>query len=495
MLIKLIKKQIVASTLAVMVLVFTITASYADQALISLFPISQYDQRISSWINPNNPDSNKPLLDAATQQKHVELYYNHYFGSSSPWNADYVTRILRHPAPDDIKSIEQSILQNYSNDNKPANEIGHGENFRPHDKQWMEAIARNIDVDQFTGLTYQANNRGITIDNLLSRALPTDSVHFYSHKLAGQGYPFDNLQISAVWAGTPVYIVGESRDHAWVLIITPDFIGWVKSNGIARVDNAFVTAWTKAAKYKLIAITRTQTSIVDEKRNFLFSAYVGAVFPGDIHAGSIQIMVPAADDNHFAMIKHAVLSNEDAVVMPLTAAPHHFAAIMRTLIGRTYGWGNMYFYNDCSAELKNLLTPFGIWLPRHSSDQVTIGKMVDMTHASPERRIAYLKENGQPFLTIVYLGGHVVLYIGNYANVAMTYQNLWGLSPKPSTRRAVIGKAVFFPMLLEYPEDTSLMSQASRRYFQVSYLNQLSTTALMKRESIINIRALMFPSF
>ncbi|KJV92634.1 nlpC/P60 family protein [Rickettsia bellii str. RML Mogi] len=128
--------------------------------------------------------------------------------------------------------------------------------------------------------------------------------------------------------------------------------------------------------------------------------------------------------------------------MPLDFTRHNMANLMSSLIGRPYGWGNMYFYNDCSAELKNLFTPFGIWLPRNSGAQAEFIKenfyTVDMSAATSLERLSYLMKNGKPFLTIIHIEGHVFLYIGNYPNVhnkestlmAMTYQNIWGLRPK-----------------------------------------------------------------
>lgn len=494
------RKQKITSSLVGIVSIFIVSVSYADQDLISVFPLNNYDQTVSTWINPNNPDFDKPLLSVDMQQKRLDIFYDHYFGSLSPWNPNYVNQVLRQTTPNDLKTIEQSLISNISNDGKPDDQIGYGENFRPHPKEWIEGIASNINISQFDGLTYQMNNRGIAIDNLHARALPTDDVHFYNSKLAGQGYPFDNLQISALWAGTPVYIVGESRDHAWMLVITPDYIGWVNSRGIARTDNTFIDTWTKAAKNKLAAITHTKTGIVDVKGKFLLLAYVGSVFPGKTNSDGMQIMVPVADADHNAVIKNANISPENAAIMPIAATPHHFANMMTTMIGRTYGWGSMYFYNDCSAELKSLYTPFGIWLPRHSSDQVTVGKMTDMTSASQDKRLAYLMENGQRFLTIVYIGGHVVMYVGNYTDpnkkdsqMAMTYQNIWGLTPNPSVRRAVIGQSVLFPMLLQYPEDTNLVSLAGKKYFQVADLNQLANSNFLMRDKTVNIRSLMYP--
>jgi cell wall-associated NlpC family hydrolase len=472
-------------------LVFSIC--HADQETLSLFPLNNYDQTIETWLKPTSPNDDKPLIDTDFQQKRQAEFYNHYFGNASPWSAEYLNKILHAPAPDDLKSIELDILQHFNNQDKPADQIGYGENFHPYYKAWIDTLTDNIDIAQFSNMIYQPRHRGIAIDNLHARVLPTDDVHFYSYKSAGQGYPFDNLQMSALWVGTPVYILTETHDRAWLLVVTPEYIGWVKSNGIAHVDNQFIMEWKSKAKQNLAAITKTKSSIVDEKGTFRFSAYVGSVFP----MSENYLLIPVMNTAGYAEIHHARILLDEAVKMPQTATPHHFRELLTTLIGRPYGWGNMYFYNDCSAELKSLLTPFGIWLPRNSADQVHAGKIVDMTAAPAEQRLDYLVKNGHKLLTLVYIGGHIVMYVGQYPNpsskehepMALTYQNIWGLSPIPATRRAVIGGAVLFPMLLKYQEDASLNSLANKKYFQLSYLDELPTNLLAP--GTINLRSLM----
>lgn len=49
--------------------------------------------------------------------------------------------------------------------------------------------------------------------------------------------------------------------------------------------------------------------------------------------------------------------------MPWRMTPDHLATLMRSMSGRPYGWGNDNFNNDCSAELRSLLMPFGVFLP------------------------------------------------------------------------------------------------------------------------------------
>jgi hypothetical protein len=148
-----------------------------------------------------------------------------------------------------------------------------------------------------------------------------------------------------------------------------------------------------------------------------------------------------------------------------------------------------------------LFTPFAIWLPRHSSDQVTRGRQVDLSYAPKAERLAYLRDHGRKLLSLVYIGGHVFLYAGNYQRagktVVMTYQEMWGLSPKPRIRRAVIGQSVLFPLQLQYPEDPALTSQAAKKYFVVAQLDQMpaESNSLRARINRFILRTMMFPDY
>jgi len=485
--------------LPVVCCLFLMTGCREKQDVVSVFPLKNYNQTLSDWIKPNDPDYDTPLMSSVVQQQRLANFYKHTYGASSPWNPDYVKRILQAPKPDDLKTNEAALIQLFNNKNKKNKEMGYGENFRPYSENWIHKIAANINLAQFDHLQYDAKNRAIAIDNLYARVLPTDDVFFFHYKIAGQGYPFDNLQISALWAGAPVYILTQTQDHAWSLVVTSDYIGWVKSSGLARVSEAFIKTWVTRAFKQLAAITHTKTSILDSNGVFRFSAYVGSVFPVADSANTLKIMIPVADAKQQAVIEYATVNNNDAGILPIAPTKYNFSRIISTLLGRPYGWGNLYFYNDCSSELKSLMTPFGIWLPRHSSDQVYAGKLTDLSKDSPKERIEYLMERGQPFTTIVYIDGHILLFIGNFPNpnsdkhslIPMTFQNMWGLKPDPSTRRAVIGKSVIFPMLEHFPEDSQLISQAAKKHFQMSELGE--TANQLQKIEMIDLKDLMYP--
>jgi cell wall-associated NlpC family hydrolase len=536
--------------------------SWKDNEVKSHFPIEHYFTIVSSWISPDSEDYNISLPQSELWQSiQVKNFYQHYFGNESPWDSLYIDNIYHDPTSDnlqthDLKSIETKILHDKSNDKylydvnthrydllraKTENEMGYDgfdQHAKPHSDAWIKQLEANINLPQFDkDQNYNEANRAIAIDNLKARVLPTDDIYALNYKLPGEGKSFDYLQMSAIWAGTPLYILAKTKDQVWSLVASPDVNAWVRSKGIVQVNNNFIEEWRKRAAGGLIAITHTEIPVLDQSNNKeLFKGYIGAIFPlyASTYKGFQILVPPSADDGQQPVRPHyAFLSNQEAALIPLKPMPHNFVNIMNQLLNRHYGWGNFKFRNDCSGEIKNFYAPFGIWLPRNSASQVntdashpatyTLGKVVDYGTVNgivktPQERIQYLREYGHKFTTIVFIEGHVFMYVGNYypdpthinANnsTVLTYQNIWGLRPTEAAikngdhdRRAVIGKSVLFPLLPQYPEDLRLGSLAAKPVFKVMYLDmppmpfkQLQfSTWLDNTKRTTDLAALMLP--
>ncbi|MDI5752273.1 hypothetical protein MJL79_16785, partial [Salmonella enterica subsp. enterica serovar Montevideo] len=120
---------------------------------------------------------------------------------------------------------------------------------------------------------------------------------------------------------------------------------------------------------------------------------------------------------------------------------------------------------------------------RPQTEKLFLGKFAqivfvhaDIRHAHDftQMRIDYLTRYGKPFTTLVYIPGHIMLYIGNTTMngqvVPMTYQNIWGLRPNHANSRSIIGEAVFLPLLRFYPENPELISLAGKVLFKLGYI-------------------------
>ena len=485
---------------------------------VTLFPIGAYDQNVDHWLDPASPDYDRPFLSPADQQAHFKAFYARYFGTGesapSPWNPAFVTTRIFRQQGTDIAALQQYRLDRFDNTGKSRASLGYGENFRPHDKAWIDAIAQNMNVDQFTGNpAYQPERRAIATGNLMVRELPTLDPSFFDHRLAGEGYPFDNLQISAVRPGTPLYVLGSSVDGAWHYVQTPDVQGWVRSDGVGMADAHFIDTWRAAAANALGAVIAASAPVRDNRGVFRFDAPAGTVLPlappvtttvsravaaaaASAPAGTVAepdgapttraVLVPARDADGRALIRIATLSDTQIAPMPLAATPRHLAMLIKALIGRPYGWGNSGLYNDCSSELQSIFATFGVWLPRHSSTQMSAGRMIDLSAFTPAQRLDYLARHGEPMRTLIYIGGHVMLYIGNTTRdgvpVPVVYQDVWGLRPADNSRRAVIGGSVILPLFEHISEDASLQSLAATRTFQISILGAPGGSAAPSQE-------------
>lgn len=452
---------------------------------IEIFPLQHYDQNVDTWLNPNAPDYNKPLVERHYQKTRLKDFYNHLYSTDkdakSPWTPNCLSRYLNNQ---EILNIQKYWVKFFDNRYNNGNKIGFGPNFRPYDKTWIDNITLNMDLDQFKKINgFKNENRAILVNNTFLRALPTHDPIYYHFSLPGEGYPFDRLQMSNLWIGTPLYIIGQSKDKNWFFVSNGDIFGWVESDAIAIVDDAFIACWQKTAKKNMLAITKTETLVKfsSRKNNDVFKTYVGTVFPLQAKGYDYyKILFPIKHTDGKAKITKAYIKKSDAALMPLVATPQNFSKLIKTLQGRPYGWGGYNFYNDCSLELKYLFTPFGFWLPRHSATQQDAGKTVDISEKTVAERLKYLKENTLPMMTIISYQGHVLMYLGHHANphdqnepaVAMTYQSMWGLHSQDESKRYVIGQTVLFPLLKTFPEEPTINPQCNAASFKIIHLDQ-----------------------
>lgn len=439
----------------------------------SLFDIKNYEQSVSAFINPAQFNYHQVLLPELTQQYYFNIFLSRYVGTTSPWCATHVSALLQQEEGRALPLVIAHLISVFDNTH-PLTEHGYGMNFRLYEKPWLDKIVRVMNLQQFDQASYDKHRRGITVDNASGRLLPTTDVFFYDPHRAGEGYPFDYLQETVIFAGTPVYVLGETKDGDWSLVLTPDSLVWINSASVGLVDDQFVDVWIKASYAHLAAIVHTQTPIFDSAGHFLFDGYVGAVFPMQSQKKNVlKIWVPVKK-KHQTVLQAIQIAKKYTVLMPLSLTPHHVGVLLETLIGRPYGWGGMDYYNDCSAELKYLFTPFGIWLPRLSTAQIEVAKHVDLSSQSVEEKSSYLMKKGTPFLTLIYVGHHIMLYTGSNkvgnTFVPMTYQSMWGLKPVDKRYVAIVGQSVFLPLLKQYPEDTALTSAFERPYFTLSDL-------------------------
>jgi len=316
---------------------------------------------------------------------------------------------------------------------------GYGEDQKRHTARWMQGLTPNAQLKNYPNTA----RKGITIANSNLRELPTLEPLFKRFPPGGQGYAFDDLQYSAIPPNMPIYISHCSRDKTWFWVESHYGAGWVPAEDAAFVDQNFINRWTNG---KYAALTKDGTALYDGNGHFLFLTSVGSLFPVAAEKDNyFEILIAQKMKNGKVQIGSAVLSKSHAVLKPMPLVYENVARIISELLNKPYGWGGMHGDRDCSSTLKDLFTPFGVWLPRDSGDQVKAGRFISLKGLSLKDKERAILKDGVPFLTLLWIPGHIMLFIGRHEDRAIVYHNMWSTAVKDSQgkeRERIIGKSV-----------------------------------------------------
>lgn len=313
----------------------------------------------------------------------------------------------------------------------------YGENHLPLSEEWWKEMRARSDISGYPS----RHEPAITVDNASMRVFPTQRPVFRDPEKPGQGFPFDLAQNSLIPAGTPVLITHIARDGNWIWVETEYVAGWMPASKLARVGQEFMH---KYRDKDLAGFMRDETGVFTRQGNFVFTGRIGTVLPLDPEKG---VWVPVRDEQGKAELIPGEASQEAISELPLRATGKNFARVLNSMLGQAYGWGGLYSNRDCSALLQDIYRMFGIYLPRNSADQKEVGKPMSLEGLSQEKKLELIREKGQPLLTILYMPGHVMLYLGQdpESGQPVVYHSLWGLRISRFLQdpgRHVIGRTV-----------------------------------------------------
>ena len=319
-----------------------------------------------------------------------------------------------------------------------------GENNLPLPHGWIHEMREKSNTSGYPLL----QSPGITVVHASMRVLPTHKPVFFNPYLPGEGFPFDYMQNTLIPAGTPLLVTHASSDGEWVLAETDFAAGWIRQQELARVDSEFIRYYQEQI---LAGFITDGTPVRCMQGEFLVTGRVGMVLPmtrDQEHDDLWKVFVPARDHQGFARIIPATVSKKDCLKMPFPPEPDILAHILNSMMGQAYGWGGLYENRDCSALIKDIFTGLGIFLPRNSRAQAQAGHFISMDGLSAQEKKDMIAKLGKPWMTILYMPGHVMLYLGQdpVSRQAVVYHSIWGLRTwHPFQRqqgRWIIGRTV-----------------------------------------------------
>lgn len=392
----------------------------------TLEDLRRYPQNLTEYAKAAGED--KVLLSPAEQANQTARFMRITFG---PWEMTKTS----------IRKRDISVLFNKARGYK------HG------DVRWTQAEWDSMSANAGLGSYPSLSQAAITIRNTNLRELPTNETRFSEPTPDPKANPFDYFQYSLLPVGTPVLIAHMSRDGRWYYVECPVAGGWVAVEDLAPVSAEFRHAYRNSA---FAALVRDKVNIATPTGTT--TANIGALLPmrsgcaapagadsGMAASGTVELLAPVRGADGMAELAPVTVAAADAVAWPMRMTPGNVAKVGNVMIGQPYGWGGMFGDRDCSALTRELFTPFGIWLPRNSVAQARTGAINMLEGMTTEEKEAQILRNGVPFLSLVGMRGHIMLYVGKYNGRPAIFHNVWGvrtIEGSDNDGRFVIGRAV-----------------------------------------------------
>ena len=360
-----------------------------------LADLRELPQIASSYLPENAPE---PMMSADEQARQAAEYVKRFF---SPWDDDWPR-----------EHVEELFAWDL-----PKQRLWGGD-LKPITSEKMTALLALGELERFPSRSVRA----IATTNTDLRFLPSEEPLFADPDRAGEGWPFDYSQNSAVWHGTPLRVLHESRDGAWLFCVCDCAAGWARADDVAFISDKLASTYRNSP---LLAITADKVPLRDENGRALALGRMGALFP----RSKSGVIVPLRDECGETVLDEAFLSDELSAPLPLALTAENVAKLADRLMGTPYGWGGMDGGRDCSATMRDLFAPFGLWLPRNSAPQARkSGDFVELEGLSDEEKLAAIRDHGVPFASLIGMKGHIGLYLGyDETGEPLLLHNSWGV--------------------------------------------------------------------
>ncbi len=236
---------------------------------------------------------------------------------------------------------------------------------------------------------------------------------------------FDQIQNSSLDAGTPLAVLHESKDGLWCYGISPSSSGWVKKDRIVFCSREEMRDFLDSGDFYLVVTPKADIYLDSAGTRYYDTIRMGTRFPvfrpggGEVSdnafPGMVRIFIPFIDEADGFYFRQAYVRAENVRKGFLPYTPRTVVEQAFKLLHAPYGWGGLNGEQDCSAFLQQVFATVGLTLPRNSGAQAQVGRAeadFSGTDASDAEKARSLREQGVGGASLLYLKGHILLYLG-----------------------------------------------------------------------------------
>ena len=279
---------------------------------------------------------------------------------------------------------------------------------------------------------------GVVVQRASMRSFPT---HMRIYK-SPEDTDLDRLQETGVFPGQQVALLHESADGEWWFAANYHYAAWLPKAAVAIGARSEIESWHKREARLVVSGAQVQTNFNPEDPRtsqvtldmgvslpLLTATEVGHEVNGQNPYASHIVSLPVRNmDGSLEFVPALIARSRDVHTGHL---PYRQSLVLRQafkFLGERYGWGHDYNGRDCTGFVGEVYKSFGIFMPRNSGQQgqSEFAPTRTFSDESREQRLQALKS--LQVGDLIYIPGHVMMYIGDVSGEPYVIHDVTGLS-------------------------------------------------------------------
>lgn len=327
------------------------------------------------------------------------------------------------------------------------------------DADALRAVQANAAIDAIAGNV--TVRHGMVVARAAMRTFPT-MLRVFS---TPGDTDIDRFQETALFPGTPLAIVHESRDGAWWFAISPRYAAWIEKRHVALGTPAQVFGYDDRTPFLVVTGAKVETVFNPDlpalselqldmgvRVPLLADWPAGQPVHGQHPYTSWVIELPVRNADGTLRFAPALLPRSaDVATAYLPLTPANLLSQGFKFLGERYGWGHSYNARDCSGFVSEVYRSFGVVVPRNTSAQAVSplpGRIAFDDGDDRKAREAVLRGLGPGDL--VYIPGHVMMVVGQTDAGPYVIHDVTGvgvLDERGAVRRIPLNQVAVTPLL------------------------------------------------
>lgn len=267
---------------------------------------------------------------------------------------------------------------------------------------------------------------GLVVRYAGQRALPTDEALC----AVPMDIDFEEIRNNSLDVGTDVAVMHESADGKWLYVVDKMHRGWMAKEAIAFCTGKELTAYRESPRFVVVTVPKGDIYGNRELTEYVDYARMGTRLPiaGEPGTDTVDVVIPVRNSDGTVSFQTASMRTSEVHIGYLPYTPRTIILQAFLMLNEPYGWGGMYGEQDCSRFIDEIFATVGIMLPRNSTKQARVGRLIAeyAGNASGHEKREPLCRECVGGITIMQLKGHVMLFLGCVNGKPYAIHDTWG---------------------------------------------------------------------